>query len=73
MENGKYDIKSIASPASRRNFTFGLQLREMNDERRLANHRKYLRIWDKIEDKVLKHFQQQEDIKSGKTTSVESV
>ena len=40
---------------------------ESADERKLNNHQKYLRIWDKHEEQVQNHFTRQADIKAGKT------
>ena len=61
------DIQSIKSPAQRRNFSYGLQLRETADARSLANHQRYLRIWDKHSDRMGKHFKFKKDVADGKS------
>ena len=56
VENAKFDITSITSPAAKKGYSYGLQLLESADERKLQNHQRYLRIWDKHEEHIQNHF-----------------
>lgn len=60
-------IKSISSPAQSKDFTYGLQLLETADERRLATHQKYLRIWDRYVQQIEEHFRRKAEKESGIT------
>lgn len=55
------------SPANKAGYPLGIQLKETQDERCLANHKKYLRVWDRLEERIEGHFKNQEDIRLGRT------
>lgn len=69
----RHNIRSIKSPASTSGYSLGLQLRETQGERCLANHKKYLRVWDRLEERIEGHFKVQDDIKHGRTTDFQKV
>lgn len=63
----KSNTKRLMQP---KHFAFNLQMKETQQERRLANFQKYQQIWHEYENKVDKHFIIKEQIKSGKFFSV---
>ena len=68
VENQRFDqIKSISIPAAKKNFSLQLLLRETADQRSLAHHQKYQRVWDKHDERMDKHFKNKEAILTGKS------
>ena len=59
------------SPSKEKSFPLQLQIREISQERRLDNYKKYCSVWQTQEKNVENHFKQQDIKLKGKKTEKE--